>query len=77
MKDNSYTEEINKILEKLNKYFPEHKVFALDNIDKKLAEKISNISKTIGYESVEKMLSNYGFEKISGEKVRKLRKTLI
>lgn len=70
-------ESVEQFFEKLNKYFPEHKVFALDSIDKNLRERLSELYKKAGYETAEKFLAEYGYEIISGEEVKKIRSFVI
>lgn len=70
-------EIIDKILNKLELYYPEHKVFSLDSIDKELREKISNLSKLLNYNETEDFLKNYGYEVIKGEAVKQLRNKVI
>ena len=64
---------IDQVFEKLEQYYPEHKVFALDNIDQVLRARISDLYKKAGYQSDNEMLRAYGFEFISGETIRKVR----
>lgn len=64
---------VERFFEKLEKFFPEHKVFALDSIDKDLREKLSELYKKTGCATAEEFLGAYGFQIISGDEVRKLR----
>ena len=45
--DDRLKAKVDRIFEKLNAYFPEHKVFALDSIDSKLRENLSEAYKQI------------------------------
>lgn len=71
--DDRLKAKVDRIFEKLNAYFPEHKVFALDSIDSKLRENLSEAYKQIGYKTVDEMLKAYGYEIISGDEVKKIR----
>ena len=64
-------------LQKLEAYYPEHKVFALDSIDKHMREKLSYIYKILGYATEDDFLQKYGFEFISGEEVKEIRNKVI
>ncbi len=64
---------VDRVIDKLEAYFPEYKVFALDSIDSSLRERISELYKQAGYATVDDMLHAYGFEIISGDAVRELR----
>lgn len=75
--DTKLTLSLNLILKKLEAYFPEHKVFALDAIDSTLREKISEISKKLGYANVNETLHAYGFDIISNDEVNKIRNSVI
>lgn len=74
--DPDLSAKIERTFEKLEQYYPEHKVFALDNIDSILRAKITDLYKEAGYKSDNEMLQAYGFEFISGEEVRKIRSTV-
>ncbi len=68
---------VDRAISKLEKYFPEHKVFALDSIDGKLRESLANQAKILGYVTLEDMLNSYGFIMISGDDVRQLRNAVV
>ena len=68
---------IENILEKLELYYPEHKVFSLDSIDKDLRERISKYSKELGFTNTEEFFKRYGYEVIKGEAVKSLRNKVI
>lgn len=65
---------LNTTLEKMEQYFPEHKVFAFDALCSQHRKTSLSFSKKLGYESVEAFLNAYGFELISGEAVYEIRK---
>lgn len=65
---------LQRTLDKLEQFFPEHKVFAFDAICSKQRENSAKLSKTLGYESVSDFLNAYGFETINGEAVYEIRK---
>lgn len=69
--------KLERILDKLELYFPERKVFALDSIDKKLRENISAFSKELGFSSVEEFLNKLRYIIIKGEEVKRLRNKVI
>ena len=65
---------LQRTLEKLEQFFPEHKVFAFDSICSQQRENSVKLSKKLGYESVEEFLNAYGFESIKGAAVYEVRK---
>lgn len=73
IKDPSLALAVQRTFAKLEELYPEHKVFALDSIDKGLRAKITDLYKRIGYESDNDMLQAYGFEFISGDAVKAVR----
>lgn len=73
IKDERLQRSVDTFFKKLEAYFPEHKVFALDSIDSKLRETLAELYKRVGYKTADDMLSAYGYEIISGEDVKKLR----
>ena len=70
-------QSVDRFFEKLEKYFPEHKVFALDSIDKNLRERLAELYKKVGCATAEEFLAEYGFEIISGDEIRKIRSFVI
>ena len=64
---------IDSAFDKLERYFPEKKVFALDSIDEELRERMTSLYQRAGYSSLEEMFTSYGFEAIDREEVRKIR----
>ena len=64
--------KVSYMFEKLEKLYPEHKVYAMDAIDKKLRESIANYAKEQGKTAEELLLEN-GYEMISGRDVYELR----
>ena len=75
--DPKLSEAIEKVFEKLEELYPEHKVFALDNIDKKLRADITELFPKAGYQSDKEMLAAYDFEFISGDEVKQIRNQVI
>ena len=75
--DSVLAENVENMFAKIDLYYPEHKVFALDSLDKNLGEKLSNYSKKIGYKSTDDMLKAYGYEKIIGTEVSEIRPCVI
>lgn len=66
-----------KLFEKLEKFYPEHKVFALDAVAKQLSKEISQLYIKAGYPSVERLLLDYGFEQISTQDAKILRSSVL
>lgn len=64
---------LGKVLEQLEAYYPEHKIFALDSIDGYLREQIAGLYRQLGFATIDEMLAAYGYEIISGEEVKKIR----
>ncbi len=75
--DEKLSVSVNKAFDKLEAYFPEHKVFSFDSIDETLREKMSKLCKELGYSTMDDMFSAYGFEIISGNAVKELRSTVM
>ena len=71
--DQRLSASLDRAFNKLEAYFPEGKVFALDNIDGELRETLASLYKRAGYKTIDDMFSAYGFERISGEEVKDLR----
>lgn len=63
-----------RTLGKLEQFFPEHKVFALDALCSQQRENSAKLAKKLGYDSVSDFLSVYGFESIKGAEVYEIRK---
>ena len=64
---------VNRAIDKLEDYFPEHKIFALDSIDSSLRENLAGLYKRAGYATIDDMFAAYGFEVIAGDAVKQLR----
>lgn len=64
--------KLEKIKQKLEKWYPEHKAFAMDAIDKTLRESCAKYASEHG-KSVEELLKEIGFTIISGKEVYELR----
>lgn len=73
IQDLSLKKRVDSAFEKLESYFPEHKVFALDSLDGTLREQFSELYKAVGYESVKNMFEAYGYEIITGMAVKELK----
>ncbi len=65
---------LDRTLEKLEQFYPEHKVYAFDALCSKQRENSSKLAKKLGYESVDEFLLAYGFETIKGPSVFEIRK---
>ena len=46
-------EKTDRYLSKLEAYYPEHQVFALDSIDSKLREDLTALGRALGFPSLE------------------------
>lgn len=66
-----------RLFEKLDKFYPEHKVFALDAVAKQLSKEISELYVKAGYPSAERLMLDYGYKHISVEEARALRSSVI
>ena len=71
--DEKLQQSVKRFFEKLEKYYPEHKVFALDSIDKTLRETLSTLYKKAECSTAEEFLAAYGFQIVSGEEVKAIR----
>ena len=65
---------LERTLERLEQFFPEHKVFALDALCTQQRENAAKLAKKLGYSSVVDFLLAYGFESIKGPEVYEVRK---
>ena len=72
-----YDEKLNSIIRKLELYFPEKCVFALDSIDKDLREKISLYAKINDFSDTNSFLNSIGYKVIKEEEVKKLRSSVV
>lgn len=64
--------KMEKLCERLVKWYPEHKVYAMDYLDKVLSKDITAYAVNHG-KTVEQLLDSMGFEIISGQEVYELR----
>ena len=71
--DQKLANALNRFFDKLEVYYPEGKVFALDALDDQLRERLAGLYKRAGYLTANDMLHAYGFEVISGKTVKELR----
>lgn len=71
--DSKIKQSIESFFEKLEKLYPEHQVFALDAIDKRLREALSKLSKLTGCTTPVVFLEKYGYKMISSDEVKKIR----
>ena len=60
----------------LEMYYPEHKVFALDSIDKELRKRLNDLYKSAQYPSAKEYLEANGYKMISGDAVKSIRNTV-
>ena len=59
-------------LKKLEEFYPEHKIFSFDSVLGGSREVLVKISKELEYQSIDEMLSLYGFEIISVDEAKKI-----
>ena len=64
---------LDRLLEKLESLYPEHKIFALSALDDGLRESLATSYKAMGYRTLDELLHDNGYEIISGAAVRELR----
>lgn len=69
--------DLDKLFAKLSEFYPEHKIFAFDNLVSHEREKLSKITKTLGLSSYQPILQGYGFEIITPEQTKQLRDKVI
>ena len=77
IEDSTLREKVENFFAKLEKFYPEHKVFSLDSIDKELREKLSMYYKLLNYNTADEFLDAYGYQMISGDAVKQLRNKVI
>lgn len=66
-----------RLFVQLENLYPEHKVFALDAVDKQLSKEICELYVRAGYPSVERLMLDYGFEHVSLDRARSLRNSVL
>lgn len=64
---------VERFFKRLERLYPEHKVFALDSLDKDARKMLSELYPQAGYASDDDFLEAYGYERIIGDDVRALR----
>ncbi len=64
-------------LDKLAQLYPEHKIFALDALDRELQDKLAKLAQQAGLPNIRDLLRPYGYEFIAGNAVKELRSTVI
>ena len=67
---------LERTLEKLEEYYPEHKTYAMDALCNTQRINCNTLSKKLGYDTVDEFLIAYGFEPIKGQAVIDLRKNI-
>ena len=63
----------NHAVSKLLALYPEGKIFALSALNDELRVTLTELSRALGYDSLDGLYADYGFERISGSQVKKLR----
>ena len=66
-----------RVFRDLEALYPEHRVFALDNVARRLSKRISALYVDAGYPSVERLLLDYGFSIISTDEARSMRSSVL
>ena len=66
-----------RVFDKLESLYPDHKVFALDEVGKQLSKEISTLYVKAGYPSAERLMLDYGFVRISKDEARSLRSSVL
>ena len=66
-----------KVFAKLEKLYPEHKVFALDAVGKQVSKEISELYVKAGYPNAERLMLDYGFTHISTDEARSIRSSVL
>lgn len=75
--DPKLQKKLDILFNNLERYYPEHAVFALDSLNKDLRERATLIARKIGYKNYDDMLTAYGWKVLSGEEVREIRPCVI
>ncbi|MCR5137081.1 MAG: leucine-rich repeat protein [Oscillospiraceae bacterium] len=76
IEDRTLAAEAEALFQQLESYYPEHLVFALDNIDPQLREKIAVLCSRSEFDSVDDLMTAYGFSRISGEDAKQYRRSV-
>ncbi len=71
------SDTLQSALDKLEQLYPEHKIFALDALDKDLQDKLNKLAHKAGLPSTRDLLQPYGYEFIAGNAVKELRSSVI
>lgn len=66
-----------KTFARLEKLYPEHKVFAIDAVSKQTSKELSELYVKAGYQNVERLMLDYGFIQISSAEARNLRSSVL
>ncbi len=69
--------KLERLFDRLEVYYPEHAVFALDAISGRIREDSSSLAKTIGYKNYNDMFRAYGWKVLKGEEVKEIRNEVI
>lgn len=77
IKDEKVAQKLDRLFERLEMYYPEHAVFALDAINSKIREDASALAKTIGYKNYDDMFKAYGWKILQGDEVKEIRNIVI
>lgn len=64
-------------LAKLEQLYPEHKIFALDALDRDLQDKLAGLAQKAGLPNIRDLLQPYGYEFIAGNAVKELRSSVV
>ena len=77
MYESNIANKLETIFKKLIMYYPEKKIFALDGLLPHEREALSKIAKHLGFNGYEQIVSDFGWEVIGGDAVKKLRDKVI
>ena len=69
--------KLDRLFERLEVYYPEHAVFALDAINQGIREDSTALAKSIGYKDYYDMFKAYDWKTLQGEEVKEIRNTVI
>ena len=75
--DASLRPKADQVFGQLEALYPEHKVFALDAVAHQLSKRLSELYVAAGYPSAERLLQDYGFERISTDEARRIRNSVL
>lgn len=75
--DRQLAEALDRAFARLEKYYPEHKIFGLDALNGYLRDRFAQLYRQAGYATVEELFASRGIVKIFGSQVRELRDSVL